>query len=409
MYCVLGWVNDNVNFTKFEGVRIGEADNPGPGKKEKQRLAAIACLNTSGKVQLRQACNDYMDDKVWEVDGVVRRYRVVALTVQEHHTRGDTYIDLVAQVKRSGWDMSGSEAAPANRAQGKAGVGVLARRPTGIGVPSAMQKDLSPSGAEGRLTAAWIDGILHGGILVLSIYLFESEGLSDRNVNLIEKAGQAVVTHGGPWVIGGDFNLTPAELSGVNHLIRRMRGTVVAPNTPTGRPSCTGRVIDFFLADERILGAVQCVFTDVDSTSSPHLSVILALKSSAARQQFRTVRKLRTFPDSLPIGCLRPEIQSPQVETAVETRLSCSPYHDVSTDKSGGNCDPLHRQPARILQELGHKSPQVETAGRHESQVETAKRPRGVEGCSMDIDLARVTQRYQSIIAKAEVQWCRAL
>ena len=278
-------------------------------RKDKQRLAAIACLNSSGKVQLRQACNDYMDDKVWNVDGVARRYRVVALTVQEHHARGDAYIDLMAQAKRSGWDMSGSEAAPANRALGKAGVGVLARRPTGIGVPSDLQKDLSPPCAQGRLTAAWVDGILHGGILVLSIYLFDSEGLSDRNVELIEKAGQAVITHGGPWVIGGDFNMTPAELSGVHHLIRRMRGTVVAPNTPTCSTSSTGRVIDFFLVDERILGVVQGVFTDLDATSSPHSPVILALKPSAARQQFRTVRKPRTFPDSFPIGCLRPEME----------------------------------------------------------------------------------------------------
>ena len=33
MYFVLGWVDDNVNFSKCAGVRIGEADNPGPGKK----------------------------------------------------------------------------------------------------------------------------------------------------------------------------------------------------------------------------------------------------------------------------------------------------------------------------------------------------------------------------------------
>ena len=74
---------------------------------------------------------------------------------------------------------------------------------------------------------------------------------------------------------------------------------------------------------------------------------------------------------------------------------------------SKDNCGPQHRQPARITQELGHKRPQVKTAGRHESQVKTANEPNGVERSSVETDLARVTRKYQSIITKAEIQWCR--
>ena len=51
-------------------------------------------------------------------------------------------------------------------------------------------------------------------------------------------------------LIGADFNMPPQELSGVEELIRRMRGTVVVPKGSTCKSAQGGRIIDFIIIDE---------------------------------------------------------------------------------------------------------------------------------------------------------------
>ena len=46
----------------------------------------------------------------------------------------------------------------------------------------------------------------------MSIYLKDSEGLSETNMLLLEEASVALNSLKGPWVVGGDWNLFPDEL-----------------------------------------------------------------------------------------------------------------------------------------------------------------------------------------------------
>ena len=48
--------------------------------------------------------------------------------------------------------------------------------------------------------------------MVLSVYLWHSEGLSERNRLILEAAGEAIETFGGAWMLAGDFNMTPEDL-----------------------------------------------------------------------------------------------------------------------------------------------------------------------------------------------------
>ena len=236
---------------------MGEADHPGPSRRNSNEYAVIANLNSSGKVQLLAALDEYNKKKKVRVGSGYVELKPTALIVQEHHARADAWVDLVAQSRRKKWHLLGAVADEAKRAEGKAGVGVLARTPTCIGRAGKLQVDLSPPESKGRISAVWLDGLVRGGILIVSVYLYDSEGLSNRNVDLLERAGAAITQHGGPWIIGGDFNMTPAELSGVDNIIRRMRGVIVAPNCPTCRAgSGVGRIIDFFIIDHRLHGSV---------------------------------------------------------------------------------------------------------------------------------------------------------
>ena len=49
---------------------------------------------------------------------------------------------------------------------------------------------------------------------------------------LLHAAGAAVTTHGGPWIIGGDWNMEPAALESSGWL-RVVDGVVVATHLPT--------------------------------------------------------------------------------------------------------------------------------------------------------------------------------
>ena len=155
-----------------------------------------------------------------------------------------------------------------------AGTCVAARSKYGMGTSCGSPHDASPSGSEGRVTVAWVDGVLRGGILVVSVYLWHSEGLADRNRKILEVAAEAVVRHGGPWMIVGDFNMTPPDLQAeMDHWLQRINGQIFAPKENTCNSSSGGRVIDFAILDARISSGVVGVWVDYSCPSNPHRAV----------------------------------------------------------------------------------------------------------------------------------------
>ena len=120
--------------------------------------------------------------------------------------------DHVCKLRRGGWNAHGVQANMCTK-KCSAGVSVTVRSSFGSGEAAGQSIDGSPPDSPGRLACAWVDGIVRGGILLLSMYLWHSEGLSRRNMNLLCAAGERIVRHGGPWMIGADFNLPPDELA----------------------------------------------------------------------------------------------------------------------------------------------------------------------------------------------------
>ena len=75
-----------------------------------------------------------------------------------------------------------------------------------------MAFDYSPMGSPGRLAVAWLEGLRRGGIMILSIYWWHSEGLNEKNWRILCGACEAIAKFGGPWMIGSDWNLEPCEI-----------------------------------------------------------------------------------------------------------------------------------------------------------------------------------------------------
>jgi hypothetical protein len=210
---------------------------------KRQKLVALASFNSSGKPQLLQALGSFASSKVEA--GEQGEVQVAGVMVQEHHARGPRFADLQRQSEAKGWTVFGAQAAAGDRAEGLAGVAVATLSPLSQGRAGKDRPiDQSTAASPGRLCASWTDGILRGGLLIVSLYLHDSEGWTDRNLDLFSKAADLILKHGGPWVLGGDFNMPPEKLNSVDHILRRMRGVIVAPRGTTCSSAPGGNTID---------------------------------------------------------------------------------------------------------------------------------------------------------------------
>ena len=106
---------------------------------------------------------------------------------------------------------------------------------------------------------------------MISVYLWDGEGLTDRNRAILFAVGEAIKRHGGPWLIGGDFNTTPGDVvESMKEWLKTIGGKVCATVDITCRSQSGGRTIDFFIIDDRISHGVVDIWTVIDFASSPH-------------------------------------------------------------------------------------------------------------------------------------------
>eukprot|EP00969_Alexandrium_andersonii_P241060 10642890-Alexandrium_andersonii.AAC.1 len=63
-----------------------------------------------------------------------------------------------------------------------------------------------------RATVAHWRACVSGGLLVASVYMRHSEGLSEANWAILRQLGEVLAVHSRPFVVGGDWNMLPAVL-----------------------------------------------------------------------------------------------------------------------------------------------------------------------------------------------------
>ena len=102
----------------------------------------------------------------------------------------------------------------------------------------------------------------------MSVYLWCSEGLSTRNLDLLQTVAGALVELNGQWLIAGDFNMPPDVLRQSGWL-NVVRGAIHAPDAPT----CNGKTYDFFVSSVCLAPAMKEVLVVADAGTSPHVPV----------------------------------------------------------------------------------------------------------------------------------------
>ena len=165
--------------------------------------------------------------------------------------------------------------------------------------------DLSPEGSAGRLVIGWVDSVIKGGVICAVVYLHVGEGWSERNLEIIQTLGSKLVALNQPFVIMGDFNMSPEEFSQCDFL-NQVNASVVAPDTVTFKQAGHSSIIDFFVVATPLVVACDSRPVVNYDGRGPHHSVHLVFNGRGRDQLVNVPVKPSPFAGDPPCGPLRP-------------------------------------------------------------------------------------------------------
>ena len=122
----------------------------------------VVVLNSSGWPQLDAAMDFYRGRE--DAGGV----SIAAILGHERHASGQAWVDLQHRARSGGWKLQGAQAVQCDSGRRSAGTCVAASAHVELSSAAGCPFDCSPQGSEGRLSAAWLEGVLRGGVMVLS-------------------------------------------------------------------------------------------------------------------------------------------------------------------------------------------------------------------------------------------------
>ena len=199
--------------------------------------------------------------------------------------------------RREGWGLVTESAVLTDKGGVSAGVGVAARLHFGM---TKHTIDLDASCCKGRIAATHVGAVCRGGIHVLSAYLWCSEGLTPRNLDLLQSIAQVIAKLFGPWCLAADWNLNPEALRASGWL-DLVQGCIVVP----GGPTCGKETYDYFVVSKGLRPAVLGAAVVDDGGFHPHSPTRLFLKGKPRKEVTRVLVAPRKFPAETPAGCLQ--------------------------------------------------------------------------------------------------------
>ena len=216
--------------------------------------------------------------------------------IQESRVVGDKLKTAERAALRAKWSLSIEPAKFTDAGGLSAGTAVAVRSHIGHSAPIGI-----PVFAElaSRVKVSWVNSMCAGGVFVISLYLWTAEGLSARNLAVLQHVAWIIQRLRGPWLIGADWNVSPAMLiaSGWLHLVG---GAIRA----SGHATCGGNEYDFFVICRRLDCMVEAVFRINDAGFNPHSPVRLWIRGMARDLKIRVLLPPKKIHAMLPKGCL---------------------------------------------------------------------------------------------------------
>ena len=187
-----------------------------------------------------------------------------------------------------------------------AGVSIVVPKPTLFSFCAALGRwDLSPQSHPGRAVLGWVNAGIKGGVLVVVIYLYDGEGWSDRNISIMHEVSSALVALGQPFVLMGDFNMSPSEFV-QGCFLDSVKGVLLAPDEPTFQATNSNSVIDYFIISSSLACAVSQGPWVQYGGVGPHHSVHLVINGCGRDQVVNSLCRPARFAVEPPCGPCRP-------------------------------------------------------------------------------------------------------
>jgi hypothetical protein len=116
--------------------------------------------------------------------------------------------------------------------------------------------------------------------------------------------GDALVSQGRPWVLGGDFNAAPDVLrEKAGWWLEAVQGVIVqSTEGETCFQAATPTNLDYFFVHRSLAESVRSCSTVTPGPFRPHCAVKLVLNARMGIAPVRVLRQRRAFPRELPIG-----------------------------------------------------------------------------------------------------------
>ena len=186
--------------------------------------------------------------------------------VQETHLAKDGVTSTVAAMHKAGYEMFGGEAAPSSKKGTYGGVAILSRTQ----FKARTVQHFTVEGCGYCAAEVRVKGV---SLLLVSVYLKNATPIQCHpNAEILGRLVALVRAHVGQWIVAGDFNLTPQEMSATN-LLSEMRGHLLTVGEATAHG---GNEIDFAITSYSISGLVQANL-DWSAPHRPHASLCIQL------------------------------------------------------------------------------------------------------------------------------------
>lgn len=162
-----------------------------------------------------------------------------AVLIQEARKSGAQRQSAEREARRSGWNASVSEAEHTEADGVTGGLAVAVKRHIGLarlgGGDDEVDEDRSA-----RIHVRWMGAAVRGGIHLVTAWPHHTEGPTPRNLDILDELARVIASIKGPWIIGADWNMTPATLAATGWL-DFIDGIAIMPDGTTCQSSC----IDF--------------------------------------------------------------------------------------------------------------------------------------------------------------------
>ena len=225
--------------------------------------------------------------------------------LQETKQRATRLAQAKRQAERLGWRAHLGPALVTAAKGTSGGVAVASRK--GLG---SIDHQFIAEGFQHRIGAAWVGAVVKGGVHVFSVYLKDGEGLGDTNSAILTRLAAAIGTVRGPWIIGGDWNLTPKALTD-SQWPSIVKGVIHAPHLPT----CNASTYDYFVVSQDLSDAVVGVRRLSDGGCNPHWTVRLYLHGAARAKAVRKLVRPDAIPGVLPHGPVNKQASREDTDT----------------------------------------------------------------------------------------------